>query len=83
MKPQVAIVYSHSSDQSDESKNIAYYLTGMLLATGYCTVQLIGHETDGSPCQYPTNQRILYAPTFGQRCREVAVSHMIKCSDWQ
>jgi hypothetical protein len=74
MKPQVAIIYSHTSNLSNESKNLAFYLTALLLSTGYCGVHLIGLPPDGSPCDYSSRTRILYAKYPNSKPVEVPVS---------
>lgn len=60
----VGIIYSHSKDQSNESKLLAHYLCGLLVSSGYCRVYLIGLPTgkdSGGSCDYPSTLRIKYS----------------------
>lgn len=59
LKPRVGIVYSQSEKNSRESLNLANYLCGLLSASGYAEIFMIGYYPDGSPGHISTN-RIKY-----------------------
>lgn len=48
-QPKVAIVYSDTSDGSNESKHLATYLCGHLASTGYAQLYMVGMASDGIP----------------------------------
>ena len=49
-KPVVGIIYSASNEDSAESKNLAYFLSGCLISRGFAKVKLVGLNQNGSPC---------------------------------
>jgi hypothetical protein len=58
-KPVVGIIYSDGESISSESKNLAYYLSGSLVSTGYTTVNLVGLQKGGNPCDLQKQHRAL------------------------
>ena len=60
MKPKVGIIYSDSKNESNESKNFAFYLCGHLVSTGYTEVVLVSHNIDNIYDNNLNKQRIQY-----------------------
>jgi hypothetical protein len=58
-KPVVGVIYSDGESISNESKNLAFYLSGALLSTGYATVNLVGLQKGGNPCDLQKQHKAL------------------------
>lgn len=74
---KVGIVYSESEKFSNESRNLAFYLTGLLSAQGHSDVYLVGYRPDGQPGDV-SYKRIHYIPKGHSKPSEVPVSS--KCT---
>ena len=62
IKPKVGIIYSDVNNDSNESKNLAFYLCGHLVSTGYSEVVLVSHNIDNSYDNNLNKSRINYIP---------------------
>ena len=85
-KPIVGIVYSESTNDSSESKSLAYFLSGSLVSTGFAKVNLVGLSRDGAPCDLDRIYRQLFkgAISFlppGKSSRNEAKSAAVAISD--
>jgi hypothetical protein len=69
----VGIVYSESEHLSNESKNLAFYLCGLLSSQGHSNVYLVGYRQDGQPGDV-SYKRISYIPRDKKKPVEVPVS---------
>lgn len=58
-KPAVGIIYSDEDLTSDESKSLAFYLSGALVSTGHAKVNLVGMQKDGNPCDLQKQHKSL------------------------
>eukprot|EP00596_Hydrurales_sp_CCMP1899_P003829 CAMPEP_0119046840 /NCGR_PEP_ID=MMETSP1177-20130426/49261_1 /TAXON_ID=2985 /ORGANISM="Ochromonas sp, Strain CCMP1899" /LENGTH=468 /DNA_ID=CAMNT_0007020551 /DNA_START=57 /DNA_END=1460 /DNA_ORIENTATION=- len=58
-KPVVGIIYSEGESISNESKNLAFYLSGALVSTGHATVNLVGLQKGGDPCDLQKQHKAL------------------------
>mmetsp|Transcript_4591 Transcript_4591/g.4110 ORF Transcript_4591/g.4110 Transcript_4591/m.4110 type:complete len:407 (-) Transcript_4591:35-1255(-) len=74
MKASVGIIYSDSLVSSFESRNLAFYLTGLLISKGHCLVKLVGYQNDLTNSQLPSNQRILFKSTPYSKTEEAPYS---------
>jgi hypothetical protein len=55
----VGIIFSESEKFSNESRNMAFYLTGLLSSSGYAKIFLFGQTPDSMPGDI-SNKRITY-----------------------
>lgn len=72
-RPRVGIVYSESSDGSNESKNLAHYLCGCLSTTGHATMVMVGLTPSGSPVGVLPSNRIQFIPCGKSKAVDVPV----------
>lgn len=74
---RVAIVYSESKDQSNDSKNLAFYFACCLAHTGYASIFLVPCAPDGSSSDdLPTLRRLSFVPPGSSRAVDVAVRYL-------
>lgn len=62
-RPDVAIVFSESVVGSNEGKNLAHFLCGLLANSGFANTFMIGINADGGPADIAPSRRIIYSPT--------------------
>ena len=73
VKPKVGIIFSQTDRFSGESMNLANYFCGLLSASGYSEIFMIGYESDGMPGEvYP--RRVKYITRGQTNPKEVPVS---------
>jgi hypothetical protein len=73
IKPRVGIVFSESATESNESKNLAYYIACSLIVTGHASVFLVGLSSDGNLSNLPDSRRITFLPPRKNKLVEVPV----------
>lgn len=73
---KVGIVYSESEKFSNESRNLAFYLTGLLSSQGHSDVFLVGYRPDGQPGDV-SFKRITYIAKGQTKPSEVPVSTVV------
>lgn len=61
-KVNVGIIYSESSNFSNESKYLALYLCGLMSSTTYTHTYVVPLQPDGLPLKDLPTGRILYSP---------------------
>ena len=71
IKPKVGIIYSDVNNDSNESKNLAFYLCGHLVSTGYAEVVLVSHNNDNSYDNNLNKLRISYIPGGDIRAKPI------------
>lgn len=76
IKPKVGIVFSQTDRFSSESLNLANYFCGLLSASGYSEIFMIGYESDGVPGEvYP--RRVKYISRGQSAAKEVPVRYIL------
>jgi hypothetical protein len=81
IKPKVGIVFSQTDRFSSESFNLANYFCGLLSASGYSEIFMIGYESDGMPGEvYP--RRVKYIPRGQTTAKEVPVRQTQLCMQY-
>lgn len=73
IKPKVGIVFSQTDRFSGESLNLANYFCGLLSASGYSEIFMIGFESDGMPGEV-CPRRVKYITRGTNTPKEVPVS---------
>ena len=69
---KVAIVYSENHRYSNDSKNLAYYLCGLLSTSGYAQIHMIPFDAEG-PVVDLAQRRISYHAPRSNKLIEVPV----------
>jgi hypothetical protein len=72
-KPRVGMIYSENAHHSLESKNLAHYLCGLLVNSGWSIVYMVPFAKDG-PVAEIQNKRISFIPPNESRPIELPVS---------
>lgn len=76
-KAKVAIIYSSNDKQSLESRNLAFYLCGLLCRGGWAHCVMVPHCPDGPVSSLP-NDKVLVLPTRQLKPVEAPVSCILR-----
>ena len=76
---RVGIVYSESKNQSNDSKNLAFYFACCLANSGFASVFLVPCTPEGSSSSddFPTIRRLSFVPPGSSRAVDVPVCLVI------